>query len=144
MALGAIGEELDQRRALVRARALRCPAHRGVNRERVVAVDAKPGDAVADGALREGRTLGAGDAGEAGDRPLVVHRREDDRRVVDRSEGQRGVEVAFRRGAVADPAHRDPAVALDRRRHRPADRLRKLGAEVAGDREEAVAPCPNT
>ncbi len=138
MALGAIGEELDQGRALVGARAVGRPAHGGVDRERVIAVDAKSGDAVADGALREGRALGAGDPGEARDRPLVVHRREDDRHVVDRGEGQRGMEVAFRRRAVADPAHRDPAVALDRRRHRPADRLRELRAEIAGDREEAV------
>ena len=48
------------------------------------------------------------------------------------------MEVAFGRRAVADPAHRDPAVALDRRGHRPADRLRELRAEIAGDREEAV------
>ena len=106
MALRAIGEELDQRRALVRARALRCPANRGVNRQRVIAVDAKAGDAIADRALREGRALGAGDAREARDRPLVVHHREDDRHIVDRGEGHRGVEVAFRRRAVADPAHR--------------------------------------
>ena len=48
------------------------------------------------------------------------------------------MEVAFGRRAVADPAHRDPAVALDRRCHRPADRLRELGAEIARDGEEAV------
>ena len=48
------------------------------------------------------------------------------------------MEVAFGRRAVADPAHRDPAVALDRARHRPADRLRELRAEVARDGEEAV------
>ena len=138
MALGAIGEELDQRRAAVGARALRCPLHRGIDRERVIAVDAQPGDAIADRALGECRALGAGDPGEARDRPLVVHRREHDRRVVDRGESHRRVEVALRGRAVADPAHGDAAVALDRRGHRPADRLRELRAEIARDREEAV------
>ena len=61
MALGAIGEEFDQRRAVVGPRALGRPFDRGIDRERVIAVDAKAGDAIADGALGEGRALGAGD-----------------------------------------------------------------------------------
>ena len=64
----------------------------------------------------------------------------EDERVVDRSEGHCAVEVAFRGRAVTNPAHRNPAVALDRSGHRPADRLRKLRREVARDREEAVRP----
>ena len=62
MALGAIGEELDQRRAGVGPRALGRPARRGIDRERVIAVDAQAGDAIADRARGEGRALGAGDA----------------------------------------------------------------------------------
>ena len=138
MALGAVGEEFDQRRTLVDPRPLRGPAHRGIDRQRVIAVDPKAGDAIADRAAREGRLLGPGDPGEAGDRPLVVDHRQDDRRLVDRGECHRRVEVTLGRCAVADPAHADPAVALDRAGHRPADRLRILGAEVARDRKEAV------
>ena len=48
------------------------------------------------------------------------------------------MEVPFCSGAIADPPHGDPAVALDRRAHRPAHGLRKLGPEIAGDREEAM------
>ena len=62
MAFGAIGEQLDQRRAAIGARALGRPFRRRVDREQVVAVDAQAGDAVADRALREGRALAAGDA----------------------------------------------------------------------------------
>ena len=138
MALGAIGEELDQRRAAVRARALGRPLHRGIDRERVIAVDAQAGDAVADGALGEGRALGAGDAREARDRPLVVDHREDDRRIVDRGEGHRASGSRPRRSRRRRSSPCDAAVALDRGGHRPADRLRELGAEIARDREEAV------
>src|SRR5260221_346118 len=95
------------------------------------------GDAVAERALGEGCMLAAGDAGEARDRPLVVDDREDYGRVVDRRKSQRCVEIAFRGRAFAGPAHADAAVALDRRAHRPADRLRKLRAEIARDRKEA-------
>ena len=55
MAFGAIGEELDQRRPAVRARAVGRPARRGIDRERVVAVDPQAGDAIADRARGEGR-----------------------------------------------------------------------------------------
>ena len=48
------------------------------------------------------------------------------------------MEIAFRGRALAGPAHGDAAVALDRRAHRPADRLRKLRAEIARNGEEAV------
>ena len=144
MALGAIGEEFDQGRAEIGPRPLGRPAHRRIDRERVIAVDAQAGHAIADRALGEGRALGAGDPGEARDRPLVVHDREDHRHVVDGGEGHRRMEVALGGRAVADPAHRDAAVALDRRRHRPADRLRKLRAEVARDGEEAVLLRSNT
>ena len=39
------------------------------------------------------------------DRPLVVDRRQDDRRLIDGGEGHRRVEVALGGRAVADPAH---------------------------------------
>src|SRR5206468_8416390 len=65
MALGAVGEELDQRRPLVGASALRRPREGGIDRERVIAVDPEPGDPIADRPLREGRMLAAGDPGEA-------------------------------------------------------------------------------
>ena len=104
--------------------------------EIVVAVGAQRGDAEAVAARREFGDLAAGDALVGRDRPLVVDDVEDHRRPVDAGEHQRGVEVALRRGAVADPGRGDVRVAGDRRGHRPADRLRILRAEVAGDGEE--------
>ncbi len=64
MALGAVGEELDQRRALVDPRPFARPLDRGIDGERIIAVDAKAGDAIADRAAGEGRLLGAGDSAE--------------------------------------------------------------------------------
>ena len=77
MPLGAIGEMLDQRRPLVGAGALGRPFGGGVDRERIVAVDPEPGDAIADCARGKGRRLGAREPREAGDRPLVVDDVED-------------------------------------------------------------------
>ena len=48
------------------------------------------------------------------------------------------MEIALCGRALAHPSRSDPAVAFDRARHRPADRLRGLRGKVAGDREEAV------
>ena len=89
MAFRAIGEELDQRRPLVGPRPLAGPFDRGIDGKRVIAVDPKAGDAIADRAAGEGRLFGAGDAGEAGDRPLVGDDGQDDRGLVDRGEGPR-------------------------------------------------------
>ena len=144
MALGAIGEELDQRRPAVGARALGRPVHRGIDRERVIAVDAQAGDAIADRALGEGRALGAGNSGEARDRPLVVDHREDDRHVVDRGEGHRGMEVALGGRAVADPAHGDAAVALDRRAPSPSRPPAGIACRDCPRSRRSRAPCPNT
>ena len=47
------------------------------------------------------------------------------------------MEVAFRRGAFADPGSRNTSVALVCGSHRPADRLRKLCREIASQREHA-------
>ena len=134
---GAVRDPLDQRRPEVAARALGGPGARRVDGEEVVAVDAQRGDAAADAARREGRRLAAGERLEGRDRPLVVDDVEDHRRAVDVGERQRGVEVGLGGGAVADPRRRDLGVALDRRRHRPADRLDVLRREVARDGEEA-------
>src|SRR5690606_7161764 len=62
MALGTIGEELDQRRPGIRAGAVGRPALGGVDRKRVVAVDAQAGDAVALRPSGKGRALSPGDA----------------------------------------------------------------------------------
>ena len=70
MAFGAIGEMLDQRRPLIGPRALGRPVRRGIDRQRIVAVDPQPGDAIADRARREGRRLGAGEAREAARSPI--------------------------------------------------------------------------
>ena len=138
MAFDPVGEEFDQGRAEIGAGAVGGPAGGGVDGERVVAVDPQAGNAVADGAGGEGGELAAGDPGEGRDRPLVVDDVEDDRRAIDPGEGAGGVEVALGGRAVADIAGGDPAVAADRRGHRPAHRLRELGREVARDGEEAV------
>ena len=134
----AIGEELDECRTRIRSCTFRRPFDRGIDGERVITVDAKARDSVTDRSLCEGRAFCPGNAREARDGPLVVHDREDDGNVVNGRERQGAVEVAFGRRAVADPAHRDAAVALDSRAHRPADSLRELRAEIARYGEEAV------
>jgi hypothetical protein len=100
MALDAIGEHLDQGRAEIGAGPLRGPGGRGIDGERVVAVDPEPGDAVADRARGEGGELAAGDPREARDRPLVVDDVEDHRRAIDAGEG------AGRRGNRPRPSSR--------------------------------------
>ncbi len=107
MTLGAVGEIFDQGRPAVGPRALGRPAGRGIDRERVIAVDTQAGDAIADRAAGEGRLLGPGDSRKARDRPLVVDDSEDHRRLVDCGESQRRMEVALGGRAVADPPHRD-------------------------------------
>src|SRR3546814_626353 len=64
VAFAAIGEMLDQRRAVVRPRPIRRPLRRGIDRERVIAVDAQPGDAITDRTRRQGRALATGEARE--------------------------------------------------------------------------------
>src|SRR3546814_2532603 len=70
-AFGAIGEMFDQSRAGIGPRALGRPRCRGIDRERIVAVDAQPGDAITDRARREGGRLGPGKARKRTDRPLI-------------------------------------------------------------------------
>jgi hypothetical protein len=61
MALGAIGEMLDQRRPPPAPRAV-AAQRRGIDRQRVVAVDAQPRHAIADRARGEGGALRPGEA----------------------------------------------------------------------------------
>jgi hypothetical protein len=138
---GAVRHVLDQRRTAAGARTLGGPLRDRVHREEVVAVHAHAGDSITRPARREGLALAARVALEGRDRPLVVDDAEDDRRLVHRGEQERVVEVGLGARALADPAHRDRVLALDRRRHGPAHGLRELRREVAGDREDvAVAP----
>src|SRR3546814_8234780 len=57
---------------------------------------------------------------------------------LDRGKRHRIMKVGCGGWAVTDPAGRNAGVALDRRGHCPADGLRKLRAEVAGNREEIL------
>ena len=112
------------------------PLRRAVDREEIITVDPQRGEAEADRAGREGRRLAAGNLLVRGDRPLVVDDIQNNRRAVHRGEGQRMVEIGLGGRAFADPARGDAVVALDRRRHGPAHRLRVLNAEIAGERKE--------
>ena len=134
--LGAIGEMLDQRRALVGPRPLGGPLRGGINRQRVIAVDAQARNAIADRTRGKGRRLRACKTGEAGDRPLVVDDVHDDRRTVDGGEGTGRVEIALRRRTLAAPNRGNAGVALGGRGHRPANGLRILRRQIARDREE--------
>ena len=93
-------------------------------------------DAAAHAACGKGGGFTARNRLECGNGPLVVDHVQDHRRAVHVGKGQRGVEVGFGGGAVADPGRRDARVALDRRRHGPAHGLRKLRGQVARDAEE--------
>src|SRR3546814_19275638 len=102
MALDAVGEEFDQGRTQVRAGAVGGPAGGGVDGERVVAVDAKARNAVADGAGGEGGERGAGDTGEGRDRPMVVDDDEEAGRTIDAVEGDGMVRTAQGGGPAVD------------------------------------------
>ena len=138
MGADPVGHILDQRRPEVQPRPLDRPFRHRMDGGIVVAVDPQRRDAEAQAARGESARAAAGDALEGRDRPLIVDDVQHHRRLVGRGEDQRGMEVGLRRRAVADPAGRDPGVALHRRSHRPADRLDVLRREVARDREEAV------
>ena len=138
MALGAVGKVLNQGWAQVRPRAVRCPLDPRIDRERIVAIDTQPGDAMAHGARGKCRALRSGEARMAGNRVLVVDHVDDHRRIIDCGKGHCGVEIALCAGAFADIAGGNPGIALDRRRHCPAHRLRALRREVPRNGEEAV------
>ena len=138
MALGAIGEMFDQRRPGVAARAIGRPVHRSIDRQRIVAIDAQAGNAIADRARGKSRALGAGKARKARNRPLVVDQIEHHRRVVDRGKSQRRVEIALGARSFADKRARDAAVVFDRTRHRPAHRLRILRGQIARNRKQRL------
>ena len=138
VAFAAIGEMLDQSRTVVRAGAIRSPLCSGIDRQRIIAVDAQARDAITHRTRRKGRAFTAGKAREAGDRPLVVHNVEDDGCVINGRKGQRRMEVALGRRALTAPDGRDAAVALRRRSHRPAHRLRILRRKVARHAEETM------
>ena len=137
MRAGAVGHPFDEGRAQIGARPLGRPQRGRIDREIIVAVDAQRRDGEAVRAGGEFGALAAGDPLIGRDRPLVVDDVENDRRPVDGREHQRRMEVALRRRALADPARGDAGIAGDRRGHRPADRVRILGAEIAGDGEES-------
>ncbi|CAB5392102.1 unnamed protein product [Rhizophagus irregularis] len=112
MTAGAIGKQLDHRRAEIAPRALRGPFRRGPHGEEVIAIDAQAREPVGDRLRRESRRVAPGDARIAGDRPLVVGDAQDRRRAVDGGEGQCLVKITLGRGAFADIGERDPVVAL--------------------------------
>jgi hypothetical protein len=68
-------------------------------------------------------------------RELVVVADEHDGEPPDRSERHRLVDVAARRGAVAEPCDGDARLAADPKRERAADRDRRHRGEVADDRD---------
>ena len=121
-------------------RPLRGPSRDGVHRQKIVAVDTDAGNAVARPARRKGTLLPAGISLERRNGPLVVDDIEDHRCLINRCEQQCMVKVRLRAAALADPTRGDVILALDRRRHRPADRLRKLGREIARDRKNVPLP----
>ena len=128
----------DEGRTVAGAGALRRPSRGGVHRKEIVPIDAQAGETQTRTACRERTLFAAGKALEGGDRPLVVDDVEHHRRAIDLGEQHRVMEIGFRRAALADPRRGDVLFALDRRRHRPADRLRVLRRKIAGDREQTT------
>src|SRR3546814_11212730 len=93
--LGAIGEMLDQGRAVVGPRPVGRPLRRGIDRQRIIAIDAQPRDAITPRARRNGGSLAARKARKAGNRPLVVNDVENNRRLVNHRKGTRREENAL-------------------------------------------------
>src|ERR1700741_1303771 len=110
---------------------------RGIDCEKIVAVDAQTRNAVTYGARSERRALTAGDTRETRNRPLIVDHIQDHWRAIDTGEIHRVMEITLGGGAFADPARGDARVALVGRRHRPADGLGKLRAQISGNGEES-------
>src|SRR5690606_6878516 len=134
----AVGHMLDEGGAKIAARALGRPFGDRVDRQIIVAVDAKCGNAETKPPRGERARTAPRYALEGGDRPLVVDDIEDDRGAVGRSEDKGRMEIALGGRAIAHPADGYLRVVADSRGHRPADRLDILGGEIAGYREEAV------
>src|SRR6185503_2427645 len=134
-----VSHQLDEGWTATFARALRRPLSDSMHRQEVVAVNANAGHAIAQSARGKRTVLAARKALEGRDRPLVVDEVEDHGSPVDLRESHRMMEVGLRTRALAYPTGRDVILALVRGGHGPADRLRKLSAEVAGDRENVAA-----
>ena len=133
----AVGERLDQRGALAAAGALQRRTGDREAGEHVVAVDADAGEAEALGALVE-RDAGL-PLGRLGDRPLVVLAEEDDRRVVDRGEGEGLGDVALAGGAVAEVGDDRRVRAVLGDAHRVAGGVQRLRADDDRVEVEVVA-----
>src|ERR671933_342563 len=123
---GAIGAELDERRATAATGALRRPLSDGVHGKKVIAVHANTWKSIARPARRERALLAAREALERGDGPLIVDDVQDHRCLVDGAERECVMKIRFGATAFTDPARRERVLPFDRRGHRPAHRLRKL------------------
>ncbi len=138
MRAAAIGDVLDQRRPAAAPGAVGGPERYRVDSQQIVAVDANAGNTEAEAAGGKRAALATGRALERRNRPLVVDDVQNDGRLVNRRKCQSVVKVGFRRAAVADPGCGDMVLALDRRCHRPANRLRELRRQVTRDGEHVA------
>ena len=114
------------------------------HREHVVAVDPDARDTRPRSALAANVGAAVWRAGGRGDRPPVVEHHHEQRHALHAGEVQALVEVAFRRGAVADERARDAGLALQLQAPGDARGVRYLRAEgdLRREAEHAVGDAP--
>lgn len=138
MPAGAIGHIFHDGRAEIAPRAFDRPFRHRMDGQIVIAIDAQRRNAEAVAPRRKSAGTAARNALKGGNSPLVVDDVHHHRGLVGRGEDQCGVEIAFRRRAVTDPCGGNLRVVADGRCHRPADGLRILRRQIAGNGEKAM------
>lgn len=132
----AVGERLEQRRALARARALERAARSVAHRDRVVAVELLAGDPRRDAFLRQ-RLGGALQPARHRDRVLIVDDQRDKGQLPHAGRIERFVEIALRGRAIAEHGKRDARLISQLHRVGDADGMRQLLGDRHAERKIA-------
>src|ERR1700723_4006245 len=109
----AISDQLNQRRSRAGTRPFGRPLRDGMDRQKVVAVDANARNTVAGAARRERALLAAGISLKSRDGPLIVHHVQNDRRLIHGGKQQRMMKIRLGAAAFSDPARRQMIFSLD-------------------------------
>ena len=130
----AIGQALDERRAVAAPGAFDRLAHHVDDGEEIVAVDLHAGEAVGDRLLRNRRRRRL-QLARRGNRPVIVLAEEDDRRLDDAGEIGGLVKVALRRGALAEVDDDHIVFALEAEAPAETDGVRDLAGDGGVERQ---------
>ena len=138
MRRGAVGDGLDERRAVAGARSLDGLARRLVDREHVASVDPDAGHPVADRLVGEASARPSAPRAASRSPTGCCCRRGSTGRLHDAREGRALVHGTLGGRAVAEVRDRDPVLALQPRAPRVADRVRDVRPDRNADRRDVV------